>query len=338
MAITRSFVDANKVTDYTPELLTVPQAWGTINQLGLFQEEGVEQYTVTFDEVNESGALIVDRIRGERGSVNNDYVRKTRAWAIPHFPYDDYISPSDVKGKRAYGSADQEDTLAEVRTRRLERLARNHAWTLEYARAVAVTTGNIYSPSGTVSGNFYTEFGVTRKEIDFTLATGTTDIVSVAEAAIGQILDNSGGTTVTEIIALCSPTFFSRLISHASVKQAYQYYASTEEPLRQRAGGPLAMHRMFSHGGIRYIEMRDTYAGNQLIPAGDAYFIPLGSDTFQTFFAPANRFDMLGTIGERQYAFEVAAPDSSKITIMSESNFLNTLRRPAMVVRGFSSN
>ena len=338
MAITRSFTDANKVVDYTPELLIVPQQWGTINQLGIFQEEGVEQYTVTFDEVAESGSLIIDRVRGERGSANTDYTRKTRAWPIPHFPFDEYISPSDVKGKRAYGSADREDTLAEVRARRLERLARNHAWTLEKARAVAITTGDFYAPGGTIAGNFYTEFGVTRKEIDFTFATGTTDIVGVAEGAIAQILDNAGGTNVSEIIALCGKTFFKNIISHSSTKQAYQYYQSTQEPLRQRLGGNLALHREFSHGGVRYIEMRDAFSGTTLIPDGDAYFLPLGSDAFQTYFAPANRFDMLGTIGERQYAFEVAAPDSSKITILSESNFLNAVRRPALVVRGFSSN
>lgn len=338
MAITRSFTDPNKIVDWTPELLSIPQQWGTINKLGLFAEQGVEQYTITFDDINESDALIVDRVRGERGSVNNDYTRKTRAWPIPHFPFDDYISPSDAKGKRAYGSADQEDTLAEVRARRLERLARAHARTLEYARAKALTTGDIYSPSGTVSGNFYTEFGVARKEIDFTLGSGTTVISSDSEQAITEILTKSGGTNVTEIIALCSAAFFRRLTTHANVAQAYQYYTSTQEPLRQRLGGPLAMNREFVHAGVRYIEMLDNYNGNDLIPSGDCYFLPMGSDAFETFFAPANRFDMIGTVGERQYAFEVAAPDSSKITIMSESNFLNVVRRPQLVVRGFSSN
>jgi len=336
--ITRDFNGNFAVSDWTPELLVAPVQWGTIGELGLFAEEGVDQYTVQFDEITKDGALLGDKVRGERASAGKDYSRKTRSWAIPHFPYDDYISPSDVKGKRAYGSADQEETLAAVRARKLERIAQNHAWTLEYARAKAIQ-GDMYIPNSTVAAlNFYTEFGVTRKEVDFVLGTGTTDVLAKSEEIVGQTLDNSTGTVVNGIIGLCSPTFFSKLISHANIKNAYQYYNSTQEPLRQRAGGATAMHREFTHGGIRYIEMRDTYAGTPLIPAGDAYFVPVGSDCFQTYFAPASRFDLLGTTGEKMYAFEYPSVRNDKIEIQSETNFLNAVRRPAMVCRGFSSN
>lgn len=336
--ITREFGQNFTVADYTEELLVIPLQWGTINQLGLFTEEGIETYTVQFEEVTKDGALLVDKVRGERAAANKDYTRKIRSWAVPHFPYDDYISPSDVKGKRAYGNPDQEETLAAVRARKLERIAQNHAWTLEYARAKVITTGDVYAPNGTVALNFYTEFGVTRTEIDFTFGTSTADMLAKGEAAIAQIIDNSNGTVVTGVIALCSSTFFSKLISHASVKAAYQYYSSTQEPLRQRLGGNAAMHREFVHGGIRYIEMRDSYAGNALIPDGDAYFVPQGSDVFHTYFGPANKFDLLGTIGERSYMFEYPSMRGDKIEIESEMNMLNALRRPQMVVRGYSSN
>ena len=338
MPVTRSFSNAFNVTDWTPELLTVPQNWGTINNLGLFQEEGVEQYSVTFDEVIKNGGLIVDRVRGERGSANKDYVRKTRSWYVPHFPEDTSIVPSEVKGKRAYGSASDEETLAAVRVRKLERIAQNHAWTLEFARAKAITTGDVYAPNGTTALNYYTEFGVSRKEVDFTLGTGTTNILAKSEELVANILDNSAGIQISGIIALCSPTFFKGIISHASTTQAYQYYQSTQEPLRTRLGGPLALNRQFYHGGVTYIEMRDAYNGTPLIPVGDAYFVPAGSDTFQTFFAPANRFDLFGTTGERMYAFEQVSPDNSKIVIQSEANFLNAVRRPQLVGRAYSSN
>lgn len=336
--IIREFGNNFQVADYTEELLVVPNQWGLINSLGLFGEEPVETYTVQFEEVTKDGALIVDKVRGERASAGKDGTRKIRSWPVPHFPYDDFILPADVKGKRAYGSATAEETLAAVRTRKLERVAQNHAWTLEYARAKVLTTGDVYAPNGTVALNFYTEFGISRKEVDFVLGTGTTDVLAKQEELQAHILDNATGTVVTGIIALASPEFFGKLIAHANVKAAYTYYASTQEPNRTRVGGDTAMHREFVHGGVRYIEMRDTYAGKRLIPAGECIFVPQGTDALQTYFAPANKFDMLGTLGEKMYAFEYPSQRGDKIEIESEANFLNTIRRPALIARAHSSN
>jgi hypothetical protein len=338
MPITRNFQNGFEVADFTPELLVIPNQWGLIQSLGLFAEEGVESNVVQFEEITKDGALIVDKVRGERASVGKDFTRKVRSWNIPHFPYDDYISPSDIKGKRAYGSADQQETLAAVRARKLERVMQNHAWTLEFARAKLITTGDVYAPNATVSMNYYTEFGVSRKEVDFVFGTGTTDILAKIDEAVSHMLTNASGAVVREVIALCSKTYFNKLISHANVKAAYTYYSSTQEPLRNRVGGATAMHREFSHGGVRFIEMMDNYAGTDLIPSGDAYFIPAGTDIFTTYFGAANKFDLLGSIGERAYAFEYQSPRGDKIEIETESNFLNAVARPAMVVRGYSSN
>ena len=333
--ITREFGQNFSVSDWTPELLVVPNQWGLINQLGIFGEEGVEQYVVQFDEVTKDGALIVDKVRGERATAGKDAVRKVRSWSIPHFPYDDFISPSDVKGKRAYGSADQEETLAAVRARKIERIRQNHAWTLEYARARLLNTGDVYAPSGTVAMNFFTEFGVTRKEVDFALSTSTTDVLGKQEEIIANILDNASGENITGIIGLASPEFFQALITQATVKSAFQYYTSTQEPLRNRVGGATTMHREFIYGNVRYIEMRDSYAGSRLITAKDCVFIPTGTDAFTTFYGPANKFDLLGTTGEQAYVFEYPSQRGDKIEIESESNFLNAMKRPALCARGY---
>lgn len=333
MPITRDFSNANKVADWTSELLIVPNQWGILNQMGIFSEEGVETATVQFEQTTRDGALIVDKVRGERATAGKEQASIVRAWSVPHFPYDDYISPSDVRGKRAYGSADQEETLAAVRARRMERIMQNHAWTLEYARFQLLTAGTVYAPSGTVSLNYFTEFGVTQKSVNFALTTGTTDVVAKGEEVIAHIQDNASGESVSGIAAFCSPEYFSALVGHASVKTAYQYYTSTQEPLRQRLGGS-AMNRRFEHGGITYIEVRGNYAGNLFVPANEAVFVPMGTEIFKTYFAAANKFDLLGTIGERAYLFEYSGERGDKLVLESESNFLNAITRPAMVVKG----
>ena len=120
---------------------------------------------------------------------------------------------------------------------------------------------------------------------------------------------------------------------------AYQYYKNSgENPLKDRLGG-MSMHRTFEFGGTLFIEMRDTYAGQRLIPVGKAYMVPLGTqNAFKTFFSPAHRLGLVNTLGEQVYVFEYADPKGTKIELETESNFVNALLRPALVVEFTTSN
>ena len=336
MAI-RDYADPFKVIDQTEAIISIPNQWGLINELGLFQQEGVTQHTVSVESQNGTLALIGDTKRGTRNQVNKDDVRAIRTFAIPNFSVDDAVFPEDVQGQRAYGS-DNPDTTDAVIARKLARLAQNHAATLEYARALAICTGSVYSPNGTVAAqNAYTEFGVVRKEIDFVFGTATTDMIAKTEESAAHIQDNiQTGDVVNRMVALCSPGFFGKLISHASVKEAYKYYASTQEPLRNRLGSGL--YRRFEFGGVEYIEYRGNYAGNALITANEAFMLPVGvSDMFKTFNSPANKFGSVNAVGESMYAFTYYDMRDEKIVIQTEQNLLNLVTRPQGVTRLYSS-
>lgn len=337
--LVRSFSNGFSVQDWTQELNVIPNQWGTIGEFGIFQPESVAASSVVFEEIIKDGNVIVDRVRGERGTVGKDYARKLHTFAIPHFPYDDAIYPKDLAAVRAYGSPDEQEQLAAVRARKMERIAQNHAWTLEFARAQAITAGTVYAPSGTVSQDWNVEFGWTRTTVNFALTTGSTEVLDKIEQAIASIQDNAGnGQNITGIVAFCSPTFFAALISHPNVKAAYQYYTSTQEPLRQRlsAGGgnsASTIRREFFYAGVQFVEMRDKYGSTQLIPTDEAYFVAQGADFFKTYFAPAERFGLVGTLGEPMYMFETASTNGTKIEIETESNFCNAILRPAAVVK-----
>lgn len=333
-----------QVSDWTEELNVIPNQWGTIGQLGIFQEEGVSEHVVQFEEIIKDGALIVDRIRGDRSNVGRDASRKIHSFSVPHFPAEDAIYPQDIQGRRAYGSATEAETFDLVRARKMERIRQNHAWTLEAARAQAIVLGTVYAPNGTVTQDWYTEMtGTTRPaSIDFLFGTSTTEIIGKIETAIATIQDNASGENFSGIVALCGPTFFAKLISHATVKQAYQYYTSSQEPLRNRlsangSSGSSFRGREFTYGGVTFKEMRDTYAGQAMIPTADCYFLPVGSRAFRTYFSPANRFGLVNTIGEQAYFFEQAAPNGTSYSIETESNFVNALLRPLLVVKATSS-
>jgi hypothetical protein len=331
-----------KMADWTQEINVIPNSWGFIGNMGLFQEESVTGPVVQFEEITQNGALIIDRVRGDRSTVGKNYDRKMHSFNIPHFPLDDYISPRDLQGVRAYGQPNEVEKLANVRARKMERIRRNHAWTLEAARAQVLTAGTVYAPSGTVSQNWFTEFGVTQTSVDFVFGTSATDIVGKIESVIAAIQDNAGeyGSTVTGVVFLCSPTWFAKLISHSKVVNAYQYYTTSgaQEPLRRRLGGNNTMHRVFEFAGATFIEMRDAYNGTALIPSGKAVAVPLGTDAFKTLFAPCDRFGFVNTEGEQVYMFEFEDQKGTKIEIETESNFINVIYRPALVIEATSSN
>lgn len=334
----RSFANGFQVSDWTEELNIIPNTWGTIGRLGLFQDEPVASSNVVFEEIVKDGALIVDRVRGERSNVNKDYTRKLHSFLVPHFPLDDAIYPKDLANVRAYGAPNGEaDQLNQVRERKMERIARDHAWTLEAARAQLIVAGTAYAPSGTITQDFNSEFGWTRATVGFALTTGTTEVLDKIEQCIASIQDNvQNGSGISGIVALCSKGFFSALISHPNVKAAFQYYSSSQEPLRDRlsiGADARSPQRVFNYGGVLFIEMRDAYNGTALIPTDEAYFVGQGTDSFKTYYAPAERFGLVNTLGERMYMFETAASNGTKVEIETESNFLNAVLRPQIIVK-----
>jgi hypothetical protein len=93
------------------------------------------------------------------------------------------------------------------------------------------------------------------------------------------------------------------------------------------------------HGGVEFIEYRGSYNGTALIPAGDAYAFPTGTqDTFISYFSPANKLSLVNTLGQEAYAFQYRDPKDEGLILQTESNQLHLVRRPATVVRLNSSN
>lgn len=333
MAIVRDYGNGFKVTDLTEELIDIPNEYGLINQLGIFDVEPVSQHTITFEHSDRVIGLIGDKVRGERNNVSKDGKRVMRSYHIPHFPLDDYITPQDIQGQRAYGEEGAE-RLAAVQARKLMTIRKSHAATLETARAKTITTGDIYAPNGTVVGNFYTDFGITRKEVAFDLSNAAVNPLTKQREVVHHIRDNIlSGEMPSEIIAICGSGFFDKYVDNAQVKEAYKFYTSTQEPLRN------GVWDQFRHGSITLIRYDGSYkdssgANVELIPTDEAFFIPLGTaDTFKTYFSPANKFDLANTLGEQAYVFVYEDGKGSKIEIESEMNVLNVIRRPAVVVR-----
>lgn len=340
MPITRSYSNAFEVVDRTQELQLVPNSWTLLGDKGVFSEEFLTQHTVTFTEEKQTLGLITDQVRGGKNQANlNDY-RKIHSYSMTHHPIADALHPWDVQGKSAYGNLDQADTTAAAIARKMEKIKKSFNVTREVARFKTLGTGAIWAPNGTIAGNFYTDFGITRKEVDFVFGTATTDIVAKVEEIIGSFQQSAqDGSVITGVTAYCSPEFFSALISHAKVVNAYQYYTATanQEILRNRAGGS-GLYRSFQYAGCTFWEVKGSIAGQTLITAKDAIFVAEGvDDAFVTYYGPALRFGFENTIAMPEYMWTFQEPRGTEITIEAESNFINVLRRPNLVARGYFS-
>jgi hypothetical protein len=339
MTVTRSFSNPFEVVEHTEVLKLIPNTWTLTEELGLFQKEFISQDVLTFEENKQTLGLITDVVRGTRALVNKDDTRRLHSYAVPSFVLDDYVSPSDLAGKSRFGNLDQAETEAAVVARKLERIMRSWAITKEAARMHTITTGTAYAPNGTVAYDFYADAGVTRKTVDFVLGTATTNVTEMCEQVIAHQQDNmlAGEIPMGGYIGLASPEFFRKLIKQSNVLEAFRYYKRDQDPMASRLGS--GKYRTFHFSGIDFIEYRGTKPdGTPLIPVNDCYFVPAGTmDSLVTYHSPAVRFDTVGQIAEEDYAWSYKDQKGTKIDIETESNFLSVLKRPQIVVRGFTA-
>lgn len=343
MAITHKFDNAYTITDYTGELMQIPNMWGLMGSKGLFKKESVGTNTVTFDKTYQSAALVNDQPWGERSTFAGNEKSELHTFAIPTFPLDDLVTVGDVWNKRRIGTSDQRATVDEVIAKKLTQIRRSHAITAEYARCQAIQ-GKKYAPNGTIStATWYTEFGVSQVNVDFewtTTAAAAGALADKVNQVVASIQDNFRGAGVLEeVVFFCTPNFFKALIAQPDVRDAYTYYSSTQEPLRnsQRVG----MYREFVWQDVRFIEYRGaTPQGNQFLPEdtnGQAWAVPMGADTFVEYYAPAYRLDAIGGVGQEAYSWVYEDPKSTNVEIMSESNFLVMSQRPELTILCTSS-
>jgi Phage major capsid protein E len=335
----RSFTNQFEVVDETANLLKLPQTWTLLGDSGLFAEESITTQVATFQEINGSLSIIGDAVRGSKPQTTSGDVRKLHSYSVSHHPFMDALYPSDIAGVSAYGNLSQEETQAAALLRKMEKARKSFAITREIARFKTLGTGMAWTPNGTIaSSNFYTDLGYTRKEVNFDLATPSTDVIAKCEEIIANFQSTGNeGEIITRVVGYCSPAFFSKLIAHAKVTQAHIYQQIGSTNITQERAGGMGLYRKLSFGGIQFIEVPTVLAGTSLVTSGDCIFVAEGTDCAKTFYAPANRFGHVGTLGQMEYMWTFNDPRMTEITIEAESNMINTLLKPQFVSRGYTA-
>lgn len=323
--------DVFSMTSLTESINILPNNYGKLEAMNLFPQKSVRTRNIAVEEMNGVLNLLPTQIPGGNATVGTRGKRKMRSFTIPHIPHDDVVLPEEVQGIRAFGSETELQAMATVITDHLQSMRNKHAITLEHLQMGALK-GNILDADGSLLYNLYDEFEITPKTVNFALGTAGTDVKKKCLEVVRHIEDNLCGEFMTGVHCLVSAEFFDALTSHSKVKEAYE---------RWQEGAALRddMRSGFTFGGITFEEYRGQASSpdgsaRKFIAANEGHCFPTGtSQTFVTYFAPADFNETVNTLGLPIYAKQEPRKFDRGTDLHTQSNPLPLCLRPAVLVK-----
>ncbi len=339
-------------TQLTEQIDIIPPLYGLVGELDLFPAEGSISRIVELRYEDHQLRVLPAKERGAPATPALPRTSKTYFIEVPHFPELDLITPEDIQDILIQmQDVKRLTTVEEEVSKRLMDIKFNHDITREWLRANALQ-GNLVDGNSQNLLNYYTVFGISPTQVDFTLGTNSTDMNAKCQAVWQSITANLRGEVMTGIEAIVDPTFFERFVTHPNV---VQYYLNAEQAIqlamlvrRERQGNMWG--REFEFGRILFREYYGTapvkssptatsltstpfWAAN----TGTAY--PRGTrKMFRTYNAPAHDLRFANTKGNEIYVSPRILPHGEGIELKSESNPLPIVRRPEALVQLISSN
>lgn len=330
MAVTRK--SEVEILDFTTEINKIPRQPTLFDQILNIGDEAISTTTVQVDVVQRNLAqMVASRRGGERTNIAAaSYI--TKSFVPAFFTLDGVIRPTDVQNLRQAGTANDLETVDNVRMKIMEDLRRYHGALRQKAIAEAIKGASYVGNDLYTAYDYYTEFGVTKKTITWDWTSATLDPIAKAEEAWQYVIDNAQDAAGSyELVCLCGKNFFSQLLQNPVFREAYQFYMNGAEPLRTRSGGG-SIVRQFSYGNVTYYDMSSQkIGGTPLIADGAAYFLPVGiPDMFTIYHAPGDLIDSANQPGQELYMVEKR--DYRSVKIESETSLICVNKRPELCV------
>jgi hypothetical protein len=305
-----------------------------IAKMGIFSEKGVATLSALVEEIDEAISLLGPKPRGAPGHVVVADKRKLHSLTIPHIPQRAAIMADSVQGVRMFGTENNTQTIESERDARLMKMRKQIDQAIEYHRLLALK-GSYMDVNGDTQ-SAYTLLGGSRDSVDFLLGTSTTKLDQKCLDVIGNVEDGLGGSSYTKIHAICSLSFWSKLISHAVVKDTYKFVNGLSAAAKPDQNDPLT--GSFEFGEIVW----HRYRGNSSVAVDDgkAYAFPVGvgDEIYMSRFAPAPYNETVNTIGLPYYSKAKEMDFGVGIDLQAQSNPLNICLRPTALVEVTTSN
>lgn len=336
------------LTDLTGAIQMIPNQYGYVNSLNLFDRKGITGTSITVDRVDNETTLLDSVTRTSRGiEYNNDQIVQQYAFPIPYFRDFERIIPEELQGVRAAGTMDTVK-FDQVRTRKLANLKLRHDMTQEFMKMQALK-GKVMDANGRVFADMYATYGFDKKVINFNLDVDSTNVSAKIREVVRYIEDNAalgGSVNGEQIIILVDQVFFDKLVSHPTIKEAYMFYQSTQDPLRSSFKDAGSNLNKFTHAGVTFVEYRAQFkdkrgnmhklVGSEGKVEGVGHVFPnmgaLNASVYQSFSAPANKIDYVNTVGEELYTFEWELDRGEGFEYEYISSNLHLMMRPNMLL------
>lgn len=325
--------------ELTDAINIVPNKYGLVGSLGIFQDKGVTVPDVWIEEKNGVLNLLAATPRGTPAPVNKTAKRTGRSFRIPHIPLDEDVLASEVVGVRAFGTDATVQTVSGRLAEKLAEVRAKHDVTREWMMVSAIK-GILVDGANSTQYNYFTEFGITQATIDFVLGTAGTDISGKCMSVKRTIEQNLKGESMTGIVVLCGDTWYDKFVAHANVKDAFKYYQTSQN---QNLAGDY--RRGFKFADLTFINytgtvtLSDGTTTSTMIPTSEAYAVPMGTtNTFKIYNAPADFVETVNTVGLPFYAKQERMQFDRGITVHTEMNPLPICLRPGVLHKITTSN
>ena len=325
--------DAFTIVELTRALENIPFKPALLSGSNLFSPRGVRSRTVVIESRDGTLSLIPF---SERGSAYEQQVpdrREMRAFVCRQFKKQDVIWASEVQSVRDFGS---ESATQQVQTEvayRLRKLRQDAETTFEYHLLNGIQ-GIVKDPKDNATVvNYFTEFGISpAAEIDFDLDNASPASGALrkrCQALIEDVEASMGGLSAgaVQVRAECGSAFFADLVAHKEVRETYLNTAAAAD-LRGRVADEV------SFGGITFRRYRGGVGFG--VPTDKAFFFPEGIEgLFEIYYAPADTFETVNTLGQQLYARTIPDRDRDEwVRLEIESNPLPICTRPQVLRSG----
>jgi len=322
------------------EIDHVPDRAGILAFSGV--QEGETTTTVAVEVDPQTFGVIPTRTRGEPANRGDRDRSKLIDLPIPHIPEEAMIGAEELLAMRRFGEVTVE-TVQNVVTRRMERLAGRHDMTLENLRLGALM-GQIRDADGSILVDLFERFGISEPSaVDFALSTADTEVETVCREVTRTMRKAAKMALPSSayVHCFCGDGFFDKLITHEEVKLDKR---ANEDAAARKLGEDFAYGSQMI-GGVLFENYRgsDDADGSSNTTAGGA--VGVASDEARFFWAgapgmylealaPGNFLDAVVEVGLPRYARTHVDPRGKFVELMTEQNPLPICLRPATLLKG----
>lgn len=345
----RDYFNSFKNSDFVDGITQTPLQYGYINSQNLFNTKSTNQTAIVFDKDYSTTTLLPQVNRGAHAATQGkERKADTFALKLAYFKHADRLTNEDIQGWRVPGSTDEE-TYGRATAEKMGDMRLAWDQTQEYMKLQALK-GVFKTPDGTVMADMYSEFGITQTQIDFLLGTSTTNVDQIIRQLKSGVAKNvMNGGAIAGVKVLVDPIFFDKLISHASIKNAYQFYMANgagNQALRDDNTEYMkwGITDHFTHRGITFVSYDATFnlpGGTTEQAFADSSGIAYADgvkDLFRGYNGPSAKLSEANMPGQELFVRSYIDPRDEYVEFEQEAAPLYFTTRPASIFKVVSSN